>query len=264
VRLQEGHGRGLLVDVWINGRGPFVFAVDTGAGTTLMRTVSFARTGLTATARTGITVGGLSKTSSVSARQTIIDNLAIGDPENILPSRHEVIVVDALPAGLDGILDPSEAYAPIGYVIDMPNQQMAAFDTTTSGLRSGDEPVGGAVVQWIREGKSKRPFVRLGDNRLALIDTGSGFGLAVTYDEIVSGSRKTRAVDLGGGSVEARRVAPTTVTIGSLVLRNVPTDIVVGAHQAAPVILGRDALAPFRLTFDPVNRLIEIAPSNQR
>jgi len=251
----------LLVDVWINGSGPFEFAVDTGAGTTLMRASAFNRTRLTASGRSRITVGGLSNTTSVSGRQTIIDNLAIGDPKNTLPSRHEVIVVDALPAGLDGILDPSEAYDPMGYVIDMPNREMTAFDTTTRRLRAGDEPLGGTVVPWIRQ-SDKRPFVRLGDNRLALIDTGSGFGLAVTYDEIVSNRRRIKSVDLSGGAVESRRVAPTTVTIGSLVLRKIPTDVLVGAHQAAPVILGREALAPFRLTFDPASRLIEIAPSD--
>jgi hypothetical protein len=50
------------------------------------------------------------------------------------------------------------------------------------------------------------------------------------------------------------------VSIGSLVLEKVPTDILIGAHEGAPVIIGRDALYPFRLTFDPASRLIEIAP----
>ncbi len=266
VRLREGRGRGLLVDVWINGTGPYLFAVDTGAGTTVIRSEAFHRAGLTSTAGSRIAIGGLSNTTSVSGQQTIIDDLALGDPGNLLPSHHRVIVMATLPGGIDGVLDPSEAYAPIGYVIDMPNRQLSAFDTTTSRLQSGNEPAGGTVVRWVRENDGKRPFVRLGDNRLALIDTGSGFGLAVTYDEIVSGSQRTRANsvrDLNGGAVQSRRVAPTTVTIGSLVLRNVPTDILVGAHEDAPVILGRDALAPFKLTFDPVSRLIEIAPSTQ-
>ena len=106
--------------------------------------------------------------------------------------------------------------------------------------------------------------MRLGDNRLALIDTGSGIGLGLTYDAIVSPnnrrSQNQTVRDLGGSSIQTRRVAPSTVSIGSLVLEKVPTDILVGAHQGAPVIIGRDALYPFRLTFDPVSRLIEIAP----
>ena len=36
VRLKQSSGRGLLTDVWIRGSGPFTFAVDTGAGVTLV------------------------------------------------------------------------------------------------------------------------------------------------------------------------------------------------------------------------------------
>jgi hypothetical protein len=45
-----------------------------------------------------------------------------------------------------------------------------------------------------------------------------------------------------------------------MALRNVPTDLVYGAEMGAPIILGRDALRPFKLTFDPLNRLISISP----
>ena len=46
-----------------------------------------------------------------------------------------------------------------------------------------------------------------------------------------------------------------------LVLRGVPTDLLVRAEKGAPVILGRDALRPFRLSFDPVNRLVMLDPA---
>ena len=36
VSLREVRGRGLVADVWVNSVGPFVFAVDTGAGATLI------------------------------------------------------------------------------------------------------------------------------------------------------------------------------------------------------------------------------------
>jgi hypothetical protein len=64
-----------------------------------------------------------------------------------------------------------------------------------------------------------------------------------------------------GGSVSTRRVAPRTVSIGALELRGVPTDMISGAASDAPVLLGLNALRPFRLRFDPLHRLIEIAPS---
>jgi hypothetical protein len=67
-------------------------------------------------------------------------------------------------------------------------------------------------------------------------------------------------IDLGRGRVGARRIAPATVHVGPMVLRNVPTDLLSGASAGSPVLLGRDALRPFELTFDPVNRLVRFLP----
>ncbi len=264
VRLREVRGRGLLISAWVAGQGPFTFAVDTGAGSLLITPELAARTRLSSRGRT-VEIGGLSRSGTVSAQQVTIRDLALGEPNNLLATRqHRVLIVPNLPEGIDGILDPTEAYSPFGYVIDMPNRRLLAFDTRTERLRVGAEPTGGAVVRWVRESGGRRPFVRLGDNRLALIDTGSGFGLAVSQDSADLNNRRGKAVrDLAGGAVESKRIEPSTVTIGSLVLRGVPTDILFGAHQSVPVLLGRDALYPFRLTFDPASRLIEIAPVGQ-
>src|SRR5205085_10631069 len=35
VRFREVTGRGLLVNVWVNGAGPYTCAIDTGAGATI-------------------------------------------------------------------------------------------------------------------------------------------------------------------------------------------------------------------------------------
>jgi hypothetical protein len=45
------------------------------------------------------------------------------------------------------------------------------------------------------------------------------------------------------------------------VLRGIPTDILSRVDDDAPVILGRDALYPFKITFDPRRRLIEFVTS---
>ena len=127
----------------------------------------------------------------------------------------------------------------------------------------------GAVVPWVHLGGSPRPFVRLGDGRLALIDTGSSFGLAVNErDAIVVGIRRTDPAsqttrDIAGGTISSHRVAPTTITIGDLVLRGVPTDILFGGEDEAPVILGREILYPFKITFDPQRRSIEFRTSEK-
>ena len=72
--------------------------------------------------------------------------------------------------------------------------------------------------------------------------------------------RERTVRDIGGGRVSSRRVRPTTVAIGALTLRNIPTDLISGAEADAPVLLGLSALRPFRMRFDPVHYLIEIEP----
>ena len=178
-----------------------------------------------------------------------------------------VIVADGLPRDVDGILDPTEAYWPLGYTIDMPNGEMSVFDPRATPLRSGAAPPGGAIVPWLFESDGRRPFVMLSNGRRALLDTGSGLGLAVDGDTArdlgiasVGGRERESTRDLAGGRIAARRIRPITVQIGSLVLRGVPTDLLLGVKTGSPILLGRDALRPFQLTFDPVNRLIRMSP----
>jgi aspartyl protease len=265
VRFQDVRNRGLVVTAWVNGFGPFRFAIDTGAGLTLVsqRLVSEAR--LTNRPGRRTVFAGLSGASVSSNNEAVIGSIALGDRNNLLPSSSMAIVAPSLPSDLDGILDPIEAFSPLGCTIDMPNHQISAFDPSLEVLSPSNSPPDGAVVRWLRDSQSQRPFVRLGDGRLALIDTGSGFGLAVSdHSAIVVGDGGRRdgdgVIDIGGGIVSSTRVRPTTVSIGSLVLRGVPTDILTGVARGAPVILGRDALYPFRISFNPVRRLIEIAP----
>ena len=78
-----------------------------------------------------------------------------------------------------------------------------------------------------------------------------------------TGSNHSQRVvsDLGGGAVQSRSLEPTTVNIGALVLRGVPTDLLIGVPVGTPVILGRRALYPFKITFDPKARLIAFEPT---
>lgn len=257
VSLRETRERGFLARVWINNAGPFNFAVDTGAGVTLISSriaaaASISRSG------TAASVGGLSGESPSRGTNAVIRSLSIGDGGNMLSPNHKAILVDNLPEDLDGILDPTSAYSPYGYSIDLPNRSLAAFDPREHPLSTNQIPQGGTVVRWLRMGG--RPFVRLGDGRIALLDTGSGFGLAISTGDRRDGRRTPVVHDLGSGQVSAERVSPATVTIGDLTLRKVPTDLLSGVESNAPILLGRDALYPFRLTFDPLRQLIEIAP----
>lgn len=267
ARFREVTGRGLVARVWVNGVGEFDFAIDTGAGATLL-SGRVAREAQVVVGGRSITLAGLSGVGTTQGREASLRSLAIGESDNLLPAHGRCIVTDGLPEGVDGVLDPTEAYWPLGYTIDLPNGELSAFDPRATPLRRSDVPPGGSVVPWLNEAGSRRPFVMLNGTRRALLDTGSEFGLALSAAAasqlgILNNGRGRSwdgVRDIGGGEVGARRIAPATINIGSLVLRGVPTDLLSGAHAGAPILLGRDALQPFQLTFDPLNRLIRIAP----
>jgi hypothetical protein len=261
VRFREVRDRGLLVKAWLNSHGPYTFAVDTGAGTTVVAEAVVLEARLPVRTGRRTVLGGLSGSGAVTNREALITSLALGEPGNRLPAQSRAVIAPVLPRGIDGILDPTEAYAPLGYSIDLPGHEIQAFDPKVRALSVSQPPAGGSVVPWAREAGSRRPFVRLNDGRLALLDTGSGFGFAISEQgekDTAKFGRGSR--DLSGQTIQSRRVAPSVVGIGSLVLRGVPTDLLRGVEKGAPVILGRDALYPFRISFDPVRRLIEFAP----
>jgi Aspartyl protease len=259
VRLREVRGRGLLVSVWLNSTGPFTFALDTGAGTTLIspRTASASR--LQVRSANGRSIAGLSG-RGVAVDEATIRTLAVGDQANFFPAGIDAVVTSGLPADIDGVLDPTQAFSSLGYVIDIPRLEMSAFDPQIAPLRTESQPREGAVVPWLRERQSHRPFVQLDNGDRALIDTGSSLGLAIRDSSAANHTNTSLSRDIGGGQIAARRVRPTTVAIGALLLQNIPTDLISGAEADAPVLIGLSALRPFRLAFDPVHHLIEIAP----
>jgi hypothetical protein len=174
------------------------------------------------------------------------------------------VVTSGLPTDIDGVLDPTQAFSPLGYVIDIPRLELSAFDAQMMPLSTDNQPNEGAVVPWLRERQSRRPFVQLDNGDRALIDTGSTLGLAIRDSSAANHTNASLSRDIGGGQITARRVRPTTVAIGALLLRNIPTDLISGAEADAPVLIGLSALRPFRLAFDPVHHLIEIAPVERR
>ena len=259
VRLREVRGRGLLADVWVNSSGPFTFAVDTGAGGTLVSTRVASAARLDVRWNRTRSIAGLTGRGT-TAHEANVQSLAIGDRTNYVPGWREVVVTSGLPNDIDGVLDPTEAFSPLGYVIDIPRLQLSTFDPRSMPLRLDNQPREGAVVRWLRQGSSRRPFVELDNGDRALIDTGSSLGLGIRSHSEGNRGRGSYSRDIGGGQISTQRVRPMTVAIGALKLRNIPTDVISGAEAGAPTLLGLSALRPFRLVFDPVNRLIEIAP----
>ena len=204
-------------------------------------------------------IAGLSGVKG-SAYPAKITKLAIGDADNYVPAKGEALTVDGLPSDLDGVIDPTEAFAPLGYEVDLPRRQLSAFDPKLDPLSLSRQPMDGTVVKWMSEPTGRRPFVTLSNGDRALIDTGSALGLGIR-DRDAQASNSAHVVrDIGGGRITARRVTTRDISIGSLDLQRIPTDLISGADVDAPVLLGLAALRPFRLRFDPLHRLIEIAP----
>jgi hypothetical protein len=248
-----------LVRTWVNGIGPFNFAIDTGAGATLVSQRVASESRVARTDDQPAAIAGLSGTRA-TAYHASLQSLAIGEIENYLPARGEVMITSGLPVDLDGLLDPTEALSPLGYTIDIPRREFIAFDPRTEAVQMNQAPLEGTVVAWLREAHGRRPFVMLDNGDRALIDTGSSLGLAVRDPNAGTRPATSSARDVGGGQISARRVSTSTISIGSLILRRIPTDLVSGSELDAPVLLGLTALRPFRIRFDPVHRLIEIAP----
>ena len=254
IRLRDERDRGLLAEGWVNGAGPFVFAIDTGAGVSLVsrNVVDGARLQMTKSRRP--LVGGLTSAPISSDQETQISGIALGTRDNRVPGGFTAAVVNSLPGSIDGVLDPTEVFKPYGYSVDLPRHELQVLDASYR-LRLSDVPRDGAVVRWVGR---ERPFVRLSDGRLALLDTGSRLGLALSGG---SGVRGDTIHDLGGGTIQSRRIEPQTVSIGALVLNKVPTDLLTGVAPGTPIIIGRGALFPFKITFDPASRLIAFEPT---
>jgi len=264
IRFRVDRDRGLLVTAWINDRGPFTFVIDTGAGLNVVSERVVLDAALKITTTNVTPVGGLSGALKTSNQEVVFQTLALGYQTNIAARNKQALVVTDLPPGVDGILDPTDTFAPLGYSLDFPRQQLAVLDDSVE--LTQHQAAEDAVVEWLRRDDA-RPFVKLGDGRVALIDTGSRFGLAISDRQArVVSNRRPHIVptsDIGGGIVNARRVDPTNISIGELVLRGIPTDIISGAAADAPIILGRDALYPFKIIFDPRHRLIAFAESQR-
>src|SRR3712207_6451220 len=93
VGFRESDGRGLLVRTWVNGAGPFTFALDTGAGATLLssRAASEARVEVEVGGG-GIRIGGLSGATAGGAKKAFVRTLALGSRENSVPARGLFVV----------------------------------------------------------------------------------------------------------------------------------------------------------------------------
>src|SRR6185295_15082961 len=129
IRLRDERGRGLLAQGWINGVGPFAFVIDTGAGVSLISRDVVGRARLSVTRSRRSSVGGFSTSPISSNEESRIAGLALGRTGNNVPGSFTAAVVNTLPGGIDGVLDPTDVFRPYGYSVDLPNNELRVFDT---------------------------------------------------------------------------------------------------------------------------------------
>src|SRR2546430_10136694 len=82
--FREASGRGLLIRTWINSQGPFTFAIDTGAGTTLLSQRVADEAGINVSGGRTISVAGINSARS-AGRPGSIHTLDLRDPGNCVP-----------------------------------------------------------------------------------------------------------------------------------------------------------------------------------
>ena len=121
ARFRLQRETGLLLRVWLNGSGPYIFAIDTGAGLNVITERVAGESRLAFRTVRPTIMRGLTAARITSNREAVISQMALGDRSNTLPSQKSALIVPSLALGIDGILDPTDTYSPFGYSIDIFN-----------------------------------------------------------------------------------------------------------------------------------------------
>src|ERR1700730_13670057 len=87
ISFREERDRGLLVKAWINGSGPYVFAIDTGAGISIISQNVVFGAAIPINSSHHKILGGLSASPIVSDQEVTINQLALGTSDNAVPAR---------------------------------------------------------------------------------------------------------------------------------------------------------------------------------
>jgi Aspartyl protease len=243
----------LFVQVTINGRGPFWFAVDTGAHHSVIDPYVVEQLGLATKGSTTVTGTGAGNVpaQNVGAIQMRVGNLAVAVPEPL--------VID-----LSGVPIPKWAHGLVGaelletYVIelDVEKSTMRAFDPSTY-----KQPANASAVPLVVE--NHRFFlsveIEVGNERVThrvRIDTGSGDSVA---DEIVKRGTNVRTTTLGNGlgdNFPGYSGVYKAVHIGSFVFHDVW-----GPGAPHPAV-GMEMLRRFTSTFDVPHRQLYLVPNS--
>lgn len=245
----------VLVQTRIDGRGPFVFALDSGSTTVVLDEDAADVLGAKVERRTGTIVTEAGR-SDGTIRQTTLSDVRVGGARF---RRVGALVMDLAPLSrgvgrrLDGILG-----APLLA------RHVWTIDASRSVIRIEDsalpEPDGADVLAL--DAAEDLPAVEVtvaGERLLAIVDTGQRMALALAPEHASSLGPRLRVVGTSVGHVldgevkrDVARLAGT-VRIGAIVLREPP--VLLG--QATR--LGLDAFRGRSIAFDLANRRMRVA-----
>jgi len=153
VRLKDERERGLLAQGWVNGAGPFVFVIDTGAGVSLINRniVEQARLQVTRSRRT--LVGGFSTAPIASDQETRVSGLALGQRGQGEPlSSEDTALLLAVGSHVATALDNGRLYRQLQLKASELQRLQQFNENIVESLDNGlvVEDLNGRVIRWNR------------------------------------------------------------------------------------------------------------------
>ena len=234
-------------EVWLNGKGPFRFALDSGAVDLLKSTVA---------AKLGLAIEG-SRSARGVTNQTVtsgyvnVDRVAVG---SAIESHRPFLVLD-LPAPVDGLLG-FETLRRLPVTLDY------AARTLTVTPSTAEPKACDVVVPFAFDGRT--PLVDGSLNTVPAqfwIDSGNDDS-AIVFDRFNAGhpgalsqTGTSAAGQAVGGAESFHVLQPVTVTLGSLAFPNLAAKLLLGqSNGAIDANLGYDLLRRYPVSFDYANR----------
>ncbi len=255
VPMETASGRP-LVDVWLDGSGPYTFLVDTGASTTVVTPeVAYdLPDGLEASDRT---VGDIDGTVIRVEQVLHVAQLGLG------PAVIEDVVADVLDLSLvsaasgttiDGILG-FNLFSDVTVTIDYDSERISISQEPLATLTGKSTGLSFLALD-------DRPYIPItlgGEVRLALVDTGNTVTLQVPADlEGLSFTTEPQAwfsgYDLSGATEASVARLDETIILGNTGIAN-PL-VIVGAVDE--VIVGAGLLEKFTVSFDSRSALMQL------
>ena len=251
VRVRVTNSR-MTVPVFVNRQGPFRFLIDTGADRSVIGT-AVAR-------QLGLELGGMARMHHV-AGSTLVGTVTIA---SLRVGSNEVIGIQApaLPEeylGAQGIMG-IDALREQLIAMDFDNRTITIQDPR-SPQRSTMEAGEIVVIGRRRKGQLILTALQIGPVALdAVIDTGTQvtIGNTVLLDKLFSSRRRPPATlvnlfSVTGQIVPAQLIVVPQITIGTLIIQNVPIAFVdappfrlFGLARRPAVLLGNDVLESFK------------------